>query len=40
METFIVIAMTIAGAFILYMSSHIVEEQKRGKHIPLPWEKD
>ena len=40
METFIVIAMTIAGAFILYMSSHIIEEQKRGKQSPLPWEKD
>jgi len=40
METLFVIAITIAGAFVLYMSSHIIEEQKHGKHIPLPWEKD
>ena len=25
--------------FFCYMSAHIVEEQKRGKAIPLPWEK-
>jgi len=23
-----------------YMSSHVAEEQRKGKHIPLPWEKD
>lgn len=29
----------IAGYFA-FMSSHIVSEQKAGKHIPLPWEKE
>ncbi len=24
---------------MVYMSAHIIEEEKRGKHIPLPWEK-
>jgi len=23
-----------------YMSAHVSEEQRKGKHIPLPWEKD
>ena len=26
-------------AYFAYMSAHIVEEQKKGKSIPLPWEK-
>ena len=26
-------------AWFAYMSSHLVEEKKQGKSIPLPWEK-
>lgn len=26
--------------FFAYMSAHMVEERKRGKTIPLPWEKN
>ena len=29
----------IIGFWFVYMSSHIVEEQKQGRHIDLPWEK-
>jgi hypothetical protein len=29
----------IVGALFVYISSHMVEEKKRGKYIPLPWEK-
>tara|TARA_B100000900_G_scaffold338172_1_gene300246 strand:- start:104 stop:238 length:135 start_codon:yes stop_codon:yes gene_type:complete len=27
------------GGYFAYMSSHIIEEEKQGKRIPLPWEK-
>ncbi len=38
MDIFIgIIICTVAGLFC-YMSCHVVEEQKRGKRIPLPWE--
>ena len=30
----------IGMAYFAYMSCHVVEEKKRGKYIPLPWEKD
>jgi hypothetical protein len=40
MNTFFVILITIGAMWFAYMSSHIVDEQKRGKQIPLPWEKD
>lgn len=30
----------IIGLSFVYMSVHMVEEKKRGKNIPLPWEKD
>ena len=29
----------LAGMFA-YMSAHVSEEQRKGKQIPLPWEKD
>ena len=32
-----VLLVTVAG-FFAYMSGHLVEEEKRGKSIPLPWE--
>ena len=32
-----VLVVTVAG-FFAYMSGHLVEESKRGKSIPLPWE--
>ena len=38
MIEFIGIVLCIVGAWFCYMSSHIVEEEKRGKKIPLPWE--
>lgn len=28
------------GLFFVYMSSHVVEEKKKGKRIPLFWESD
>lgn len=28
------------GAFFAYMSSHMISEQKLGKQIPLPWERN
>jgi hypothetical protein len=30
--------LVVMGIFT-YMSAHLVEEQKRGRTIPLPWEK-
>lgn len=38
-ETLFGFAIVIVAAFFAYMSSHMVEEKKRGKTIPLPWEK-
>ncbi len=29
----------IIGLFFVYMSNHIIEEEKRGEYIDLPWEK-
>ena len=29
----------ILSAFFVYMSSHIISEEKAGKSIPLPWER-
>jgi len=38
MEVFLgILVVTVAG-FFAYMSGHLVEESKRGKKIPLPWE--
>ena len=39
MEVFIGIIFVIASFFFMYMSSHILDEEKKGKCIPLPWEK-
>jgi len=38
METFFGIVLCIFGAFIVFMSAHVVNEQKHGRTIPLPWE--
>ena len=40
METLFGIIFLLFMALFAYMSGHIVEEEKRGKIIPLPWEKD
>lgn len=39
METFFGLVLITATMWFAYMSSHIVEEEKRGYYIPLPWEK-
>lgn len=39
METFFGLVFCIIGLWFAYMSSHLVEEKKRGHSIPLPWEK-
>jgi len=33
------LVVVLCGAWFAYMSSHIIEEEKQGKRIPLPWEK-
>jgi len=40
LETIFSIFLVIVMGFFAYMSAHVVEEKKRGKRIPLPWEKD
>ncbi len=39
MEYFITIIITSIAAVFAYGSAHVLEEQKQGKDIPLPWEK-
>jgi len=39
MNTFFTILITIGAMVFAYMSAHVSEEQRKGKHIPLPWEK-
>jgi hypothetical protein len=39
METFIGIILSLLAIFVVYMQMHIMEEQRKGTHIPLPWEK-
>jgi hypothetical protein len=39
MELIIGIVICVAGAWFCYMSAHINDEEKKGKYIPLPWEK-
>ena len=39
MEYKMVIILFIGSGLFAYMSGHMIEEEKRGKHIPLPWEK-
>tara|TARA_Y100001972_G_scaffold112934_1_gene147118 strand:+ start:117 stop:326 length:210 start_codon:yes stop_codon:yes gene_type:complete len=38
MEILIGVLVVTAAGFFAYMSGHLVEESKRGKSIPLPWE--
>ena len=38
MEYFITIIVTSIAAMFAYGSTHVAEEQKQGKYIPLPWE--
>ena len=33
------IVLCVVGFFFVYMSCHINQEEKEGRHIPLPWEK-
>ena len=40
MEYLITILVFIIIVFLGYMSAHLVEEQKQGRKIPLPWEKN
>lgn len=40
MNTLFGILITIGAMVFAYMSAHVSEEQRKGKHIPLPWEKD
>tara|TARA_Y100001938_G_C7834665_1_gene303152 strand:+ start:57 stop:179 length:123 start_codon:yes stop_codon:yes gene_type:complete len=39
MEYIIGIIFCTLAAFFAYMTSHVLEEEKRGRYIPLPWEK-
>tara|TARA_B100000927_G_C16474660_1_gene472896 strand:+ start:3412 stop:3534 length:123 start_codon:yes stop_codon:yes gene_type:complete len=39
METFLGIILVIVSGLFAYMSCHVNEEIRRGKTIPLPWEK-
>lgn len=38
-QTFFGIVLLIVMGMFTYMSAHMVDEQKKGKYIPLPWEK-
>ena len=40
MEIFIGTIVLIIAPFLLYVSSVVIEEEKRGKRIPLFWESD
>lgn len=40
MSNIVGILFMIGMAYFAYMSSHLVSEQKKGKRIPLPWEKE
>ena len=39
MNTVFTIIITLGAMVFAYMSSHVAEEQRKGKQIPLPWEK-
>jgi len=39
LETLFVILLMVFMTFITFMAVHMTEERKRGKTIPLPWEK-
>ena len=38
-QIFFGVIITLGAFFFMYMSSHMVEEQRKGKRIPLFWEK-
>lgn len=40
MDILFAILFMLGSALFAYMSSHLVEEQKRGKRLPLFWEQD
>jgi len=40
MNTLFGILLLIFMAWFVYMGAHIQEEERQGKYIPLPWEKD
>tara|TARA_B100000900_G_scaffold157627_1_gene133948 strand:+ start:303 stop:425 length:123 start_codon:yes stop_codon:yes gene_type:complete len=40
MEILVGILVVSVAGFFAYMSTHMVEEKKQGKRIPLPWEKE
>jgi cbb3-type cytochrome oxidase subunit 3 len=40
MNTIFIIIIFIASIVFAYMSSHIMEEERKGKNIRLPWEKE
>ncbi len=40
MNTLFTVLITIGAMWFAYMSAHVSEEQRKGKQIPLPWEKD
>jgi hypothetical protein len=40
MNTIFTVVIMIGAAWFAFMSAHVAEEQRKGKHIPLPWEKD
>jgi len=40
MKCIVGILVLIGMAYFAFMSSHLVSEQKKGKRIPLPWEKE
>ena len=40
LESFIGIIICIGAGFFAYVSSHMVEERRQGKHIAFPWEKE
>lgn len=39
LETIFGILLCLGAGWFCYMSFHVVEENKKGKFIPLPWEK-
>ena len=39
MEYIIGIIFCTFGAWFAYMSCHVIEEERQGRQIPLPWEK-
>jgi len=40
MNDIVGILLLVGMAYVAFMSSHLVSEQKKGKRIPLPWEKE